>query len=95
MSSFFFLFLVKKSKFRRTTDAVKSTRPHDGTRDRRTSSKIHCEETTHSGCNGCEEKKAAKLLSLTSPLFVSLTILETKKPLRIEGILLLLFFLNP
>lgn len=35
-------------------------------------------------------------MSLTSSLFVSLTILETKKPLRIEGILLLLlFFLIP
>uniref|UniRef100_G1L109 Serine/threonine-protein kinase 3 n=1 Tax=Ailuropoda melanoleuca TaxID=9646 RepID=G1L109_AILME len=85
---------IKKSKFRRTTDAVKSAGPHDGTRNRRASSKIHCEETTHSGCNGCEEEKAAKLLSLISSLFVSLTILETKKPLRIEGILLVFFF-NP
>lgn len=87
ISSFYFLYPVKKSKFRRTTDAVKSAGPHDGTRNRRASSKIHCEKTTHSGCNGCEEKKAAKLLSLISFLFVSMTILETKKPLRIEGIL--------
>ena len=82
MSSFFFLYLVKKSKFRRTTDAVKSTGPHDGTRNRRASSKIHCKKAAHSGCNGCEEKKTAKLLSLISFLFVSMTILETKKPLR-------------
>ena len=79
-----FLYLVEKSKFRRTTDAVKSTGPYDGTGDRRTSSEIHCEKTAHSGCDGCKEKKAAKLLSLISSLF--LTILETKKPLGIEGI---------
>lgn len=67
---FFFLFLVKKSQFRRTADAVKSAGPHDGTRNRRASSKIHCKKTTHSGCDGCEEKKAAKLLSLIFFLFV-------------------------
>nr|XP_040149760.1 serine/threonine-protein kinase 3 isoform X5 [Ictidomys tridecemlineatus]XP_040149761.1 serine/threonine-protein kinase 3 isoform X5 [Ictidomys tridecemlineatus] len=73
------LLRVKKSKFRRTADAVKSTGPHDGTRNRRTSSKIHCKKTAYSGCNGCEEKKAAKLLSLISLFYSYSTDQETTK----------------
>ena len=64
--NFFFLHLVKKSKFRRTTDASKSTGSHDGTGDRRTASEIQCEEAAHPGCHGCEEEETAEFLTTPS-----------------------------